>query len=209
MNSCDLRWRRSERLQENWGSEGKRRRLTALFLSFRKPITFYALITRLHRCNATGIDQLLRIAGEIHANVTQALLAAAGVVNLFGVDADRFAEAACTVAVIAADRTRAANFFSHVYYLQTKIEATSVSIYSEIFRGVTLRSPSVPSIQGDFRQRGMGLLYTSIQTPPAVWLRTQASTKRTPSTPSSTVGKVSVVFSRPALRSESTLQNER
>lgn len=287
MNSCDLRWRRSERLQENWGSEGKRRRLTALFLSFRKPITFYALTaavaagfrrnhtrvqhdrindlydrsrlvavrpqlhiaavldilrgkdaraafaaeqyntfvkyrqsvhdtrttdyaadftfnaiekadinavetsiklnplninrnteqfrcTRLHGCNATGIDQLLRIAGEIHANVTQALLTAAGVVNLFGVDADRFAEAACTVAVIAADRTRAANFFSHVYYLQTKIEATSVSIYSEIFRGVTLRSPSVPSIQGDFRQRGMGLLYTSIQTPPAVWLRTYA-----------------------------------
>ena len=30
-------------MQENWGSEGKRRRLTALFLSFRKPITFYAL----------------------------------------------------------------------------------------------------------------------------------------------------------------------
>ena len=30
MNSCDLRWR-SERLQENWGSEGKRRRL-ALFV---------------------------------------------------------------------------------------------------------------------------------------------------------------------------------
>ena len=309
-------------MQENWGSEGKRRRLTALFLSFRKPITFYALtaavaagfrrnhtrvqhdrindlydrsrlvavrpqlhiaavldilrgkdaraafaaeqynafvkyrqsvhdtrttdyaadftfnaiekadinavetsiklnplninrnteqfrFTRLHRCNAAGINQLLRIAGEIHANVTQALLAAAGVVNLFGVDADRFAEAACTVAVIAADRTRAANFFSHVYYLQTKIEATSVSIYSEIFRGVTLRSPSVPAIQGDFRQRGRGLLYTSIQTPPALWLRTQASTKRTPSTPSSTVGKVSVVFSRPALRSESTLQNER
>ena len=39
--------------------------------------------TRLHRCNATGIDQLLRIAGEIHANVTQALLAAAGVVTRF------------------------------------------------------------------------------------------------------------------------------
>ena len=95
--------------------------------------------TRLYRCNAAGIDQLLRIAGEIHTNVTQALLAAAGVVNLFGVDADRFAEAACIVTVIAANRTRAANFFSHVYYLQTKIEATSVSIYSEIFRGVTAK----------------------------------------------------------------------
>ena len=111
--------------------------------------------TWLYRCNAAGIDQLLRIAGEIHANVTQALLAAAGVVNLFGVDADRFAEAACTVAVIAADRTRTANFFSHVYYLQTKIEATSVSIYSEIFRGVTLRSPSVPSIIPNFSFRGL------------------------------------------------------
>ena len=73
--------------------------------------------TRLHRCNATGIDQLLRIAGEIHANVTQALLAAAGVINLFGVDADRFAEAACIVAVIAANRTRAANFFSSLSFI--------------------------------------------------------------------------------------------
>ena len=32
MNSCGLRWRKSGKLQENWGSEGKRRRLTALLL---------------------------------------------------------------------------------------------------------------------------------------------------------------------------------
>ena len=123
----------------SWGSEGKGRRKTAFLL--RR--TWQGVFTSLHRCNPTRIDQLLRIAGEVHADIAQTLLAAAGVVNLLGVDADRLTEAACTVTVIAADRTRAANFFSHVYYLQTEIEATSVSIYSEIFRGVTAKSPSV------------------------------------------------------------------
>ena len=139
-------------MQGNWGSEGKHRREAVLLLRRRWKGGF----TRLYRCNTAGIDQLLRIAGEIHTNVTQALLAAAGVINLFGVDADRFAEAACIVAVIAANRTRAANFFSHVYYLQTKIEATSVSIYSEIFRGVTAKKSLCSELQRDFCQRGMG-----------------------------------------------------
>ena len=49
-------------------------------------------------------------------------LSAAGIIDFLGVDTDRLAETA-RIAVIAADRTRAANFFSHVYYLQTEIEA--------------------------------------------------------------------------------------
>lgn len=75
-----------------------------------------------NRSNAARIDELLCVAGQIHANIAQALLAAAGVVDFLGVDTDRLAETA-RIAVIAADRTRAANFFSHVYYLQTEIEA--------------------------------------------------------------------------------------
>ena len=138
----------------SWGSEGKGRRKTAFLL--RR--TWQGVFMSLHRCNPTRIDQLLRIAGEVHADIAQTLLAAAGVVNLLGVDADRLTEAACTVTVIAADRTRAANFFSHVYYLQTEIEATSVSIYSAVFRGVTAKSPSASELQRDFCQRGMGLL---------------------------------------------------
>ena len=164
--------------------------------------------TRLHRCNATGIDQLLRIAGEIHANVTQALLTAAGVVNLLVWTQTASRKPPALLPLLPPIGPGQQTFSA--MYITSKQKLKQLQ-YQSIRRFSRVLHQEVPLY---LQYRGTSVkeewaVYTSIQTPPAVWLRTQASTKRTPSTPSSTVGKVSVVFSRPALRSESTLQNER
>ena len=65
---------------------------------------------RLDGRDAAGVDQFLRIAAQVNADISQAFLAAAGVIYLFGVDTDRFAETAggCIIIVTAADRAGAA-----------------------------------------------------------------------------------------------------
>ena len=77
---------------------------------------------RLDGCDAAGIEQFLRIPAQIDADVAQALFAPAGVIDFLGVDTDRLAETAgsCIIIVTAADRTGAADFISHVYYLQKR-----------------------------------------------------------------------------------------
>ena len=60
--------------------------------------------------------------------------------------------------------------FSHVYITsKQKLKQLQYQIYLEIFRKEIKKSLCTFNT-GDFRQRGMGLLYTSIQTPPASYM---------------------------------------
>ena len=71
--------------------------------------------TRLYRNDAAGIEHILRVACQINADVTQTFLAAAGIIDLARVYAHSLTEraAGCGVAARRAERTGAADFFSH------------------------------------------------------------------------------------------------
>lgn len=67
--------------------------------------------------NTAAVEQFLTLAAQVNADVAQAFLALAGIVNFIGVNADSFAEAAGgrVIRATAADRAGATDFISHVY----------------------------------------------------------------------------------------------
>lgn len=71
--------------------------------------------TRLYGCDAAGIEHILRLARQVNADVAQAFLAAAGVVDLARVYAHGLTEraAGCGCAALIVERTGAADFISH------------------------------------------------------------------------------------------------
>ncbi len=76
---------------------------------------------RFYGNNAAGVQEFLSFTAKVDADVTQAFLAAAGIVYLAGVDANRLAEAVATCGVIivsAAHGAGAADFIRHINYLQ-------------------------------------------------------------------------------------------
>ncbi len=75
----------------------------------------------LYGYDASRIEQFLSFAAEIHANISQAFFAAAGVIHLACVYAYCFTETACACYVsisIAAHGSGAADFIRHNDYLQ-------------------------------------------------------------------------------------------
>ncbi len=76
---------------------------------------------RFYGNNAAGVQEFLSFTAEIDADVTQAFLAAAGIIYLAGVNANRLAKAVSARGVIivsAAHRAGAADFIRHINYLQ-------------------------------------------------------------------------------------------
>jgi len=105
----------------------------------------------LYRDDTARVQEFLSLAAEVHADIAQAFLAAAGVIHLAGVDADRFTYIAGTrdvIIVIATHGTGAADFIRHNDYLQKIMGNNYITVYSKI--------------PGVLQQGGIILIYSTV-----------------------------------------------